>query len=221
MPAMLRLGLIENVRRMALRTVHRLDEIEAADAWAAGCWPPPAARAASLEAARSTASRPIRRRSRRPSSPASFTSSGLEGAALPALVRLEQWIAEEALSAEEATARATQRLALTQVVMANSITSLRAIARMDWKTFVERQSLMEAVLREDPSGFYALMTFATRDHYRHVVERIARRTGGARRAWPATRWTGARLRETRRRTTTRRSISGTTSPTTAGPSSSA
>jgi cyclic beta-1,2-glucan synthetase len=34
-PAMLRLGLIENVRRMALRTVHRLDELEAADAAAA------------------------------------------------------------------------------------------------------------------------------------------------------------------------------------------
>ena len=32
---MLRLGLIENVRRMALRTVQRLDEVEAADAWAA------------------------------------------------------------------------------------------------------------------------------------------------------------------------------------------
>ena len=37
-------------------------------------------------------------------------------------------------------------------MMANSITSLRAIARMDWKTFVERQSRMEAALREDPVG---------------------------------------------------------------------
>jgi cyclic beta-1,2-glucan synthetase len=34
-PAMLRLGLIENVRRMALRTVNRLDELELADAAAA------------------------------------------------------------------------------------------------------------------------------------------------------------------------------------------
>ena len=34
-PAMLRLGLIENVRRMALRTVQRLDELELADAEAA------------------------------------------------------------------------------------------------------------------------------------------------------------------------------------------
>ena len=34
-PAMLRLGLIESVRRMALRTMQRLDEVEKADKWAA------------------------------------------------------------------------------------------------------------------------------------------------------------------------------------------
>ena len=33
-----------------------------------------------------------------------------------------------------------------------------------------------AVLREDPAGFHERMTFATRDRYRHVVERIAKRT---------------------------------------------
>ena len=49
----------------------------------------------------------------------------------------------------EATARATQRLALTQVVMANSITSLRAIGLMEWNSFVEGQSRIELVLRDD------------------------------------------------------------------------
>jgi cyclic beta-1,2-glucan synthetase len=174
-PAMLRLGLIENVRRMALRTVQRLDELEVADAEAARI-----ARAADagqtaldLELDRFASNPP-------PLTPA-FVSRFLqqlrvEGGALPAVVRLEQWIAEEALSAEEATARSTQRLALTQVVMANSITSLRAIGRMEWNAFVEKQSRIEAVLRDDPSGFYSTMTFATRDRYRHVVERIAKRT---------------------------------------------
>ncbi|MGH7446187.1 MAG: hypothetical protein ACRELT_01415, partial [Longimicrobiales bacterium] len=63
------------------------------------------------------------------------------------------------------------------VMMAHSITSLRPIAHLDWRMFVEGQSAMEAVLRDDPSGFYGRMTFSTRDTYRHVVERIARRTG--------------------------------------------
>jgi cellobiose phosphorylase len=174
-PAMLRLGLIENVRRMALRTVQRLDELEVADAAAARI------ALASREGGSAFEAELDRFVSERPPLTPTFVSRFLqqlraEGGALPAVVRLEQWMAEEALSAEDATTRATRRLALTQVVMANSITSLRAIARMDWRTFVERQSRMEAVLREDPSGFYARMTFATRDRYRHVVEQIARRT---------------------------------------------
>src|SRR5690349_24599325 len=65
---------------------------------------------------------------------------------------------------------------MTQIAMANSITSLRAIARVDWSSIVERQSVIEGALRQDPSGFYSRMTFATRDRYRHVVERIAKRT---------------------------------------------
>ena len=32
---------------------------------------------------------------------------------------------------------------------------------------------LDAVLRADPAGAYDRMTFATRDHYRHVVERVA------------------------------------------------
>ncbi len=180
-PAMLRLGLIENVRRMALRTVGRLDELEAADEAAAAIARAGEAVGSGLDAELD------RFVSEGPPLTPTFVSRFLqqlrvEGGAMPAILRVEQWIAEEALGAEEATARATQRLALTQVVMANSITSLRTIARMDWKTFVEGQSRVEAILREDPSGFYPRMTFATRDGYRHVVEQIARRT---RRSEPA------------------------------------
>jgi cyclic beta-1,2-glucan synthetase len=174
-PAMLRLGLIENVRRMTLRTVGRLDETVAADAAAARLGRAAEAGQPALDAeldrffAHPPALTPV------------FVSRFLQqlravGGSLTAVRLLEEWMAEEALSAEEATSRAMRRLAMTQVGMANSITSLRAIARMDWRTFVESQSRMEAALRRDPSGFYPRMTFATRDWYRHVVERIAKRT---------------------------------------------
>ena len=146
-PAMLRLGLIENVRRMALRTVARLDELATADQAAIRIAEAAVAGDGALDVELDRfASNP-------PALTPTFISRFLqqlriEGGALPAVVRLEQWIADEALSAEEATARSTQRLALTQVVMANSITSLRAIAQMEWRTFVEDQSRIEAVLRE-------------------------------------------------------------------------
>lgn len=174
-PAMLRLGLIENVRRMALRTVHRLHETERADRIATHLLAvsertPDALGDALAELVEGdipmTPQFIARFLQRLRLARSSFTPLGW----------LEQWIAEEGMGGEEAASIATQRLAITQIVMANSITSLRSIARMDWREFVERHSVMEAALRRDPGGHYARMTFATRDQYRHAVERIAART---------------------------------------------
>jgi len=176
MPAMLRLGLIESVRRMTLRTVQRLGDIALATGWADR-----------IIAASSGGGAELRTTLRefvegdhalRPHFVSRFlqTLRQADGASAP-LAWLEHWMREAGMSPEHAMAQSTQRLALTQIVMANSINSLRDIGRRDWRVFVEKQSVMEAVLREDPSGFYPRMTFATRDRYRHVVERIARRTG--------------------------------------------
>jgi len=175
-PAMLRLGLIESVRRMALRTVQRLDEVERADQVADGLLHAGESGSKALGAALSafvdnrtplTASFIARFLHRLRLSRDSFAPLGW----------LEQWFADEGISGEQAASLSTHRLAITQLMMANSITSLRSIARMDWRVFVERQSVLDAELREDPAGFYRRMTFSTRDHYRHVVERIAVRTG--------------------------------------------
>ena len=175
-PAMLRLGLVENVRRMTLRTVQRLDEIEEADRWAASLLEAGGAGVGS--ATRSALDDFV---ARHPPLTPVFVSRVLQQLRLAdreftLLAWLEQWMAEDGVSGEEAAARSSARLALTQAMTANSITSLRAIGRLDWREFVERQSVLEAVLRGDPSGVYGRMTFATRDHYRHVVERIAKRT---------------------------------------------
>jgi cellobiose phosphorylase len=172
-PAMLRLGLIESVRRMALRTVRRLEELEAADQWTALLADTGDRTPAATAALHKFVSDP-------PPLTPTFVARLIAqlraaGGAHPPLLRLEHWIAENGMNAEEAAARANERVALTQLTMANSITSLRGIARMDWEAFVERQSAMEAVLRRDPGGVYPGMTFETRDQYRHVVERIAKR----------------------------------------------
>ena len=173
-PAMLRLGLIENVRRMAVRTVKRLDEMTEADSWAERIRQSSATNAALNQALSDFTAR------KQPLT-AHFISRFLQQlrsthGAFPPLLRLQHWINEEGLSAEEAAARANQRLAHTQLMMANSITSLRDISHRDWRAFVERQSFLEAALREDPAGVYQRMTFTDRDRYRHVVERLARRT---------------------------------------------
>jgi cyclic beta-1,2-glucan synthetase len=171
-PAMLRLALIESVRRMALRTVQRLDEVESADRWVA--------RIVARGARRGAAALNEFLLEHPPLTPV-FVSRFLRQIrladdAITSLTWLEPWMAEEGVSAEASSAQANERLALTQVMTANSITSLRVIAHLDWKTFVEGQSVIEALLRAEPAGIYERMTFATRDHYRHVVERVAKRT---------------------------------------------
>ena len=68
----------------------------------------------------------------------------------------------------------SQQQAADQVSISNSIGSLRYLGAMDWREFVETMSVVEQILREDPGGVYGRMDFATRDRYRHVVERIAK-----------------------------------------------
>jgi cyclic beta-1,2-glucan synthetase len=174
-PAMLRLGLIENVRRMALRLEARLREVELADRWALRLHEANAASSPVLAEALSTFV------DHHPTLSPTFVARFLQQlrgyqANFTPLVWLEQWIAEEGPSTEEAVARSNRRVALTQITVVNCIMSLRTLARLDWKAFVESQSAIERILREDPSGHYAEMTFETRDVYRRVIEGIARRS---------------------------------------------
>ena len=174
-PTMLRLGLVENIRRMALRVSARLKEVESADTAAASL------RDASEKSPEALAEALSAFVDDHPAFTPTWVARFLQQVRsyqtnFTPLIWLEQWIAEDGPSAEEAATRSNRRVALTQVTVANSITSLRTIARLDWKDFVEAQSATEKVLRDDPSGHYAGMTFATRDHYRHVVEHIAKRT---------------------------------------------
>ncbi len=175
-PAMLRLGLIESVRRMTLRTVQRLDERELAAHWAQR-----------LLTASDRGGHEFRDALKEFADAdheltPHFVSTLLQllrqvGGASPVLMWVEHWMREAGSEPDNAVAAAGQRQVLTQIMMANSITSLRTVGRRDWRLFVEQHSAMDAVLRTDPMACYARMTFATRDRYRHAVERIARQTG--------------------------------------------
>ncbi|HMF87647.1 MAG TPA: hypothetical protein VK575_06180, partial [Gemmatimonadaceae bacterium] len=173
-PTMLRLGLVENIRRMALRVAARLQEVESADRAAT------VLREASEESQKALAAALADFVDNHPPFTPTWVARFLQQVRsyqtnFTPLIWLEQWIAEDGPSAEEAATRSNRRVALTQVTVANSITSLRTISRLDWKDFVESQSVTEKLLRQDPSGHYLAMTFGTRDHYRHIVEHIAKR----------------------------------------------
>src|SRR5205823_6084003 len=93
--------------------------------------------------------------------------------ALP-LTWIEQRLSESGLTIEQSVQSENQQQAVDQVSISNSIGSLRFLSAMDWRTFVETMSVVERTLREDPAAAYGKMDFATRDCYRHVVEKMAR-----------------------------------------------
>lgn len=59
--------------------------------------------------------------------------------------------------------------------MAACITSLVEIGAVDYERVFSRTSRLERLLTRDPSGTYPHMDFASRDYYRHVAERLAKR----------------------------------------------
>ncbi len=174
---MLRLALVENLRRLAKQSLWARAERERADAWADRL----------LETAEQQPSEVFilvadRERSGEALSPP-FAAQLLQrlrdqgpGIA-PALLWLEQRFARQGTSGDEMIRIEHQRQAANQVSVGNVITSMRLLSSINWAEFVEHTSLVEQVLRDDPAETYALLDFETRNRYRTVIEKISKRSG--------------------------------------------
>ena len=176
-PIMLRLALIENLRRVASRiATDRMDRD------VAGHWADQMTEVAEKDPKNLILVIADMARSSPPMT-TSFVSEfarRLQGQspalALP-LTWIEQHLSESNLTIEQLVQSGTQQQAADQVSISNSIGSLRFLGAMDWREFVEATSVVERILCEDPGGYYGEMDFATRDRYRHVVEKIAKGSG--------------------------------------------
>lgn len=173
-PIMLRLALIENLRRVAARLATTRFNRNLADSWADKMAETAEQEPSNLillvaDMARSD-----------PPMDSSFVAElvrrlqGLSPALTLPLTWLSQRLAATGQTIENMVQTENQQQAADQVSISNSIGSLRFLSAMDWREFVETMSAVDRTLRKDPAGVYARMDFATRDHYRHVVENIAR-----------------------------------------------
>jgi cyclic beta-1,2-glucan synthetase len=173
-PIMLRLALIENLRRVATRVAADRIDRSHADSWADQMTEVAEKDPKSLilviaDMARSS-----------PPMVSAFVAEfarRLQGQgpalALP-LTWIEQRLSEFGLTIQQLVQSENQQQAADQVSISNTISSLRFLGAMDWRAFVETMSAVEQALREDPGGVYGRMDFATRDRYRHVVEKLAK-----------------------------------------------
>ncbi len=176
-PVMLRLALIENLRRLGARLADTQRQRALAAEWAARMADTAERRPGDLillVADMARAVQPLQ---------AAFgaeLAQRLEGRGA-VLAQVLEWVgarlADNGLALDTLVAHDREAQALDAASLANCLASLRTIERIDWRSFVERASVVEQALRRDPAGVYAQMEFVTRDHYRHVVERLARQHG--------------------------------------------
>jgi cyclic beta-1,2-glucan synthetase len=166
-PSMLKLALIENLRRLAEETLEARAAVRAADAYVAridasghGTPPPlperlhPGYVVQLLQRLREYGPR----------------LSAIRGA-------VDTHLEARHMSSEDAIRSEHQRQAATQVSVANVVTSLRLCGTLDWSLYFEAVSLIERVLQRDPAGAYAGMDFLSRDRYRQAVEELSEPTG--------------------------------------------
>jgi len=174
-PIMLRIALLENIRRLVDIIVFTQNEREASEKWIAPflhAEPDQAEFAKLLEAAErqelyssAYAERLLRR----------FRDLGPEGA--PVLSWFDRVLAKQHTTAEALAKLEHQRQATSQVSMGHAITSVRFLVEEDWPHFFEEISPVERALQADPGGTYGQMDFDSRDKYRHQVEKTARKFG--------------------------------------------
>jgi len=175
LPLMLRLALIENLRRVSVRIASARCDRDRAIRWAG---------------------RMLEVVERKPTDLiivlAEMAQSGddLSGAFMAEITRhlqdqnpnfalanswFEHRLADQGLTTEHLIRVEGQAQAADQVSIGNSFTSLRFLNANDWRRFVGQQSIVEQTLSRDPANIYSRMDFSTRDRYRHAVESIARR----------------------------------------------
>jgi cyclic beta-1,2-glucan synthetase len=162
-PSMLKLALIENLRRLTDEILAAHKARQAADAYVARIdsagkgVPPPLPRDLHLAQVVRLLQR-VREYGHR-----------LEAVR----TGLDEHLAAAPMTCEDAIRGEHQREAVAQVSTANAITSLRLVADLDWSAYVEAVSLVERVLRRDPAGVHSRMDFLSRDRYRQAVEELS------------------------------------------------
>ena len=174
-PIMLRLAVIENLRRVGLRIAAGRAERNLATMWADRMMDTAARDPKTLILVIADMARSA------PPLLSAFVAElarRLQGRgpalALP-LTWIEQQLSESGLTIEQLVQSENQQQAADQVSISNSIGSLRVLGATDWREFVESISVVEQTLLADPDGVYGRMDFATRDRYRHATEEIAKR----------------------------------------------
>ncbi len=173
LPALLRLALIDNLRRLGARAARACAAHAQAAAWAARLVDTAETRPGDLillvadmmrssEVGESFVAELARR------------LHGRGGALTQVLDWIDARLADGGGSIGQHTQHEHGEQAMDASSVGNSLASLRLLGGIDWRAFAEAHGAVDALLRTDPDGSYERMDGPTRDSYRHAVARLAR-----------------------------------------------
>jgi len=176
-PIMVRLALMENLRRVSRRIAWRWRQWETAGSWSGRF----------IEAIQDDPKSLITiladfvQSDTVKSSPflAELTSclQGTHPAMELVINWVEQELAERGQTLEMLQQAESQDQAADHALISHSIASLRKLDRIDWRDTVESLSAVEAILLQDPDGTHAREDFRSRDMCRREIEDLSRRSG--------------------------------------------
>ncbi|MEK9144791.1 MAG: carbohydrate-binding protein, partial [Elusimicrobiota bacterium] len=162
-PSMLKLALIENLRRLMVEILAARAARRAADTYVAR-----------IDAAGKGVPPPLPREIHLAQVVQLLQRVREYGPRLEAVrAGLDAHLAASKMTSEDAIRGEHQREAVAQVSTANVVTSLRLVSNLDWSEYVETVSLVERILRRDPAGVHSRMDFLSRDRYRQAIEELA------------------------------------------------
>jgi len=97
-------------------------------------------------------------------------------AAAPFIMALEEQVNKMGTTIEEVIKKEHFDIALKKVSMANCITSMKELLRMDFLSIFEQINGVEEILKQDPLNLYTKMDYKTKEQYRNTIKEIAKKT---------------------------------------------
>ncbi len=96
--------------------------------------------------------------------------------ATPFMMALEEQVNKMGTSIEEVIKKEHFDIALKKVSIANCITSMKELLRMDFKSIFEQTNGVEEILKQDPAQVYSKMDYRTKEQYRNTIQEISKKT---------------------------------------------
>ena len=89
---------------------------------------------------------------------------------------LEEQVNKMGTTIDEVVKKEHFDIALKRVSMANAITSIKEISRINFQDIFEKINGVEEILRKDPAGVYEKMDYKTKEYYRNTIKEISKKT---------------------------------------------